>query len=319
MQSISRTPMQTVLSTINVGIWFAALIGGALLARYNLRMNRADRRAAARLAIGLTILTIAAWMVSAHHVMTAEAELQQTALAMASAIFMGTIVWLYYLAIEPYARRFWPDALLGWTRLLAGCVRDPRVGRDVLIGLLIGVAFMACETAQAILPQRLGYPAPQPRFGSWVSALASTSMVFTKWVNVVNGSLQSALFIVLFFVVLRLVVRRAWIAAVVGAAVITVLSDNGEVIKGSLVDLVTITAVIALATYAIFRHGLLVLVVALFADNVLTDIPLTLHTSAWWATASNLTLALFILIACFGYYAARAGQSVFAWGPTPTR
>ena len=241
---------------------------------------------------------------------TADVELQQTSLTMASAVFLGTIVWLYYLAIEPYARRFWPDALLGWTRLLAGRVRDPRVGRDVLIGLLIGVAFMACETAQAMLPQRFGYTAPQPRFGSWVPALASTSMVFTKWVNVLNSSLQSALFIMLFFVVLRLVIRRAWIAAVVGAAIITVLSDNGEAITGSRVDTVMIATIIALATYAIFRHGLLVLVVASFADNVLTSVPLTLHTAAWWATPSNLTLALFILIACFGYYAARAGQPI---------
>ena len=311
MPPASRTAMQTVMGTINVGVWLAALIGGAILARYNVRMNRADRRAAARLAIGLTILAIAAWIVSAHHVTTADVELQQTWLTMASAVFLGTIVWLYYLAIEPYARRFWPDALLGWTRLLAGRVRDPRVGRDVLIGLLIGVAFMACETAQAMLPQRFGYPAPQPRFGSWVPALASTSMVFTKWVNVLNSSLQSALFIMLFFVVLRLVIRRAWIAAVVGAAIITVLSDNGEAITGSRVDTVMIATIIALATYAIFRHGLLVLVVASFADNVLTSVPLTLHTTAWWATPSNLTLALFILIACFGYYAARAGQPIF--------
>ena len=70
--------MQTVMGTINVGVWLAALIGGAILARYNVRMNRADRRAAARLAIGLTILAIAAWIVSAHHVTTADVELQQT-------------------------------------------------------------------------------------------------------------------------------------------------------------------------------------------------------------------------------------------------
>src|SRR5207237_8308793 len=138
-----RRATQPRLGATTVGAWLAALFGGSILARYCGRMNRADRRAAARLAIGLTILAIAAWIVSAHDVPTADVELQQTSLTMASAVFLGTVVWLYYLAIEPYARRFWPDALLGWTRLLAGRVRDPPVGRDVLNGLHVGVAFMA--------------------------------------------------------------------------------------------------------------------------------------------------------------------------------
>ena len=146
--------------------------------------------------------------------MTADVELGQMWLATAVAVFLGTIVWVYYLAIEPYARRFWHHALLGWTRLLAGRVRDPRVGRDVLIGLMIAVGIMACETGQAMLPQRWGSTALQPRVGGSVAVLASTPMLLTRWAAVLNSSLQSAPFIMLFFVVLRLVVRRSWIAAV---------------------------------------------------------------------------------------------------------
>ena len=57
--------------------------------------------------------------------------------ALAFGAFNGGMMWIYYLAIEPYARRFWPDALLGWTRLLSGHIRDPRVGRELLIGLVL--------------------------------------------------------------------------------------------------------------------------------------------------------------------------------------
>jgi membrane-bound metal-dependent hydrolase YbcI (DUF457 family) len=35
------------------------------------------------------------------------------------------------------------------------------------------------------------------------------------------------------------------------------------------------------------------------------------RTSHWTATASNLTMALVIGLACFGFYAARAGQPLF--------
>ena len=30
------------------------------------------------------------------------------------------LLWSLYLALEPYGRRFWPDGLLGWTRLFSG-------------------------------------------------------------------------------------------------------------------------------------------------------------------------------------------------------
>ena len=50
------------------------------------------------------------------------------------------LLWLTYLGLEPYVRRFSPDSLIGWTRLVAGSWRDPRVGRDVMIGVAAGLA-----------------------------------------------------------------------------------------------------------------------------------------------------------------------------------
>ena len=35
-------------------------------------------------------------------------------------LFYASIVWLFYLALEPYVRRLWPELLIGWTRLLSG-------------------------------------------------------------------------------------------------------------------------------------------------------------------------------------------------------
>src|SRR6185295_7712614 len=104
--------------------------------------------------------------------------------------FLGVTVWVMYLAIEPYVRRFWPDGLLGWTRLLSGRLRDPRAGRDVLIGLTLAAGTMALETAQGLLPQRWGHPAPLPPFGNAVASIASASLVVPRWVSGLYGSLQ---------------------------------------------------------------------------------------------------------------------------------
>ena len=51
----------------------------------------------------------------------------------------GLFSWLAYISAEPYVRRWWPEALVSWARLLAGRGRDPLVGRDVLMGVGIGV------------------------------------------------------------------------------------------------------------------------------------------------------------------------------------
>jgi serine/threonine-protein kinase len=310
MQMLARTTGQTVLSAINIAVSLVALIGAALLARYNLHANRADRKGAARLGIGLVMLTTIAWLFGTHHVPAADIELRQLLLAIGFGTFLGVTVWVFYLAIEPYVRRFWPDGLLGWTRLLSGRLRDPRVGRDVLIGLVFSAALMALESIQ-MLPQRWGQTAPAPPFGNSVSPLASASYVVTRWVNILYNSLQSVLLIAMIFVVLRLVLRRGWLAALVGVVVLMALSDNGQALTGTWFDFAQIGLIFVVVTFGLFRFGLLPLTVAAFADNVATGIPLTLNLSAWWATPSLLTLALLIGLAAFGFYAARAGQPLF--------
>jgi len=53
------------------------------------------------------------------------------------------MTWILYLALEPIVRRRWPDSIISWSRLLAGRLRDPLVGRDILIGCLAGVLLAA--------------------------------------------------------------------------------------------------------------------------------------------------------------------------------
>ena len=305
MQPLARTTSQRVLTVINVAFSVVALVGGALLARYNLRANRADRKGAARLGIGLILLVTVAWIFGAHHVSAADVELRQFLLTAGFATFLGVTVWVLYLAIEPYVRRFWPNGLLGWTRLLSGRLRDPRVGRDVLIGLAFAVVLMAIETAQGLMPQRWGQTAPLPPFATNVP-LASASFVVVRWISVLYSSLQSVLLVAMIFIVLRLLLRRGWLAALVGVVVLSVLSDNGQAFTGTWFDFVLIPLIFVILTFGLFRFGLLAMTVAAFADNVATGLPLTLQLSAWWATPSMLSLALLIGLAAFGFYAARS-------------
>ena len=106
-----------------------------------------------------------AWLLRASHSSSVEGEVGLVFRAAGDLALLGVIFWTVYVALEPYVRRLWPDALLGWSRLLTGHVRDPRVGRGVLIGVAIGVALALIDVARATMIPALGFSAPLPRYG----------------------------------------------------------------------------------------------------------------------------------------------------------
>jgi len=74
----------------------------------------------------------AVWVLAAHHVPDVSQLVNTFSGYFGSTLMAAALLWVIYVALEPYVRRFWPDGILGWTRLMAGYMRDPRVGRDVL-------------------------------------------------------------------------------------------------------------------------------------------------------------------------------------------
>ncbi len=130
--------------------------------------------------------------------------------------------------------------------------------------------------------------------------------------HAVNGVFV-AMFTVLGFVLLRLIFRRTTLA--IGAfALMTVLFQSTGVLNASTAVWIAAAfqlCIVVIATTMVVRYGLLVTAVALGVGNMLEDIPLTLSLSHWTATTSNITLAVVLAIAFFGFYAARAGQPLF--------
>jgi hypothetical protein len=307
---VSRSTLEAIGSTFAALVWTLGLFAAVFIARHNLNANRADRKSAARLSVGLMIFRTIGWIAAAHHVGTLTTELNWFIGALITIVFEGATVWIVYLALEPYARRFWPDSLLGWSRFFSGRIRDPRVGRDVLIGLVFGAVTIALEAVHAWVAQALNTPL-QPPFGTTLAALSSAPRVLNGWATWGHEAMISTLFITLLFIVIRLVIPRPWMAAAVGIALITAISNNADAVSGGWVEFVFVFAVIAASTAVLFRYGLLALGIALFVDDVTTAVPMTPHLSAWWAGGSNLTMLALVAIAIFGFYASRAGQPLF--------
>jgi predicted Ser/Thr protein kinase len=307
-RSTARSALSAVVSLLIISLTIAAL----LLARYNVRSGRADRRAAARLALFVTVGYAVMFLVTAHHLGDVEAETNLFTRSFGRVLIFAGLLWVMYLALEPYVRRFWPDGILGWTRLLAGYVRDPRVGKDLLTGCVIGMILGLIEKCVDLLPPLIGYPARQPT-SSGIAALAGAAPTLDYVFDAATNGIAVSVFLVLGYVLLRLTLRRtslAIIAAVILLSIVQlpqVLNDDTAWWISALYQMTIVVA----ATTIVIRYGLLVTTVALTLVNTVANLPLTYSLSHWTATTSNLTIALALGLALFGFYASRAGQPLF--------
>jgi hypothetical protein len=202
------TSLQRVLRAGSLVVWLGALVAAAFLARRHVRSGRADRR-------------------------TVNTEVNQFFGGLGIALYLGGTLWVLYLALEPYARRLWPDGLLGWTRLFAGHVRDPRVGRDVLLGCLFGIVNSLIEAARLRLLPLTGRPMPDPTLGQDLSLLRGPEYIVRQLAGWFYRSLETAFFVALLFCGLRFVLRRDWLAGLAVILVVMAVGDNGQAILAS--------------------------------------------------------------------------------------
>jgi hypothetical protein len=168
-----------------------------------------------------------------------------------------------YLAIEPYGRPFWPDALRAWTGLWLGRLRDPRVGREMLIGTAFGGLSLLVVEVPKLLSGPLGWRMPQFPFGNALWVLETPSLVGFG-LNQISAGLQSAVYVAMVFLVLR----RPRAAMAVGVGVLLLIINNGQVVSGTWMERFNAVAFTFLITVVIHRVGLLATATFLFVENV---------------------------------------------------
>lgn len=194
---------------------------------------------------------------------------------------------------------------------MSGRVRDSRVGHDLLLGALLGAALLLAELGRAIVPLLFGARPMLPPFGDRVASLGRLAALPDSWMQSLYNGLQSALLIALLFVVMRLIVRRSWLAVTLVVALLMLLSNNGRFVSGGWTDFMFGLAVVAILSITVFRFGLLTLAVAIFVDGIVSTVPLSPSPSAWWAMPGNIALLMVAGLIAFGFYAARTGEPLF--------
>jgi len=290
-------------------VWYVVVLFSAgLVALRNIRLGRGDRKTALRFALYLGGVRML-WMLGAHHLpLSAELDLFNGHLAWA--LYRVGLVYVFYLALEPYARKIWPHMLVSWVRVMGGRFRDPLVGRDLLIGALYGTGFAMIMGVTGWIPELLGLRGYgfETRLWSWESlrglrqAVAAVAGVHT----------QSLLFIfigIMMFLALRLLLRRNWIAVVVFSALVMLLFNPGTgqpapYLIGLLIGML-------LFWFVLFRFGLLPIVLGSTVCDLLLTLPLTFNLTAWYGYVTLLTLLVTVGVAAWGFWTALAGRPLF--------
>ncbi len=283
---------------LTAGIYGGLMLGicvvSAWLARRNLLAGRGDRRGAFRLAVFVFLVHMALWMTQSHIV--SSSVLGMFLLALCTALFYGVILWTVYLALEPYVRRHWPRTLISWTRLLSGQWRDPIVGRDVLIGALLGTAWLLTGRIFDVIGGGFYDPAP-----TWTDQrlLGGTREAIGCWLARGPHHMRDGLLFFALLFLLRVILKRQWLAATVFILILTA----PLALPGSTPWLGISLGVIVygLAAIVVLRYGLLALTAA-FCVAGLIGSPLSLHTDAWYFGNVAFLYGSAIALAAWAFY-----------------
>jgi hypothetical protein len=298
-----QTTGQSVGGWIFLVVTSILLVGALWLAVRNFRAGRGDTRGALRLAAYGLIFGSLALIMDAHHVPTLR-ELGHLISAIGVGVFIAAVVWMLYVALEPYVRRRWPQILISWTRLFEGNARDPLVAGHILAGTALGVARSLFSDLKSLVDwQSRGVLNVDP---TTIKALDAAGLAgWLLWHMIVPVGISLAVFFSFFLV--RLVIRSTWAAAAVYVALVGAFSLAAP---DRLATLVLAVAVTSTGLWVMIRFGILPHTIMILVNFVANQAPLTSDLSAWYASKGLIVVALILALAVWSFRNALGGRKI---------
>ncbi|HWZ33558.1 MAG TPA: serine/threonine-protein kinase [Bryobacteraceae bacterium] len=285
-------PLRGHLKTVMLaGVVVVLLAIGPWLAWRNWKAGRSDRRGAFRLAHFIFWVQMLLWLLRGH--LNANlGTFGNFMVAIFTAVGWAAAMWTLYVALEPYARKYWPQALIAWAGVLSGRFRDPIVGRDVLFGLALGIVWTILDRITDFVAQARGIT---PNYGD-TAYLAGTRSTLGACVAQIPASIEVALVFFLIFFVLRTMLRNQWLAAVVFALLWTTINQFSARPAGAIIQGLGDLAIFSIAAFVIMRFGLLALIVGLAMIDLLSGLQIPSNPSLWYfADTLGVVLAMFAM------------------------
>ncbi len=283
--------------------YLVALLMAAVLARRNVRLGRSDRAGAKRVAVGTFAVGLAVWALEARYAWALPLWRSLLADGLRYALYNAALVWLLYVAVEPTVRRRWPGSLVSWTRLIAGRVRDPMVGRDALFGM----TFAAGAHVLWVAGQSLGAArAPQPLETVRLDMLLGWRPFAAWMVQNLIVSVTASLFAVVVVVGLRALLRHERLAEIGAVVVLALVIAAGTRLSGLSVAFAILGSAVLVV---LIRSGLLaVMVGSFFLSAGRPEVPVTSELGAWYGLPTLGWLIVAGCVAVFGLFVSLGGR-----------
>jgi hypothetical protein len=303
---------ERILSAAESVFTLLILLVAMFLARHNVRAGRGDVTGATRLAVVAFAAEMVAWLLTNPHSSSAGREISRLFSQVGEALFSGGVLFVMYLAAEPAMRHYWPDSLLGSTRLLRGRIIDARVGRDLLIGLTAGAVIQLVLWARDPITFALGaqyqsFSVGNPDFLSGLNYVLALILVHAGF-----QSMFAAMWCILGIVGLKRLLKRMWLVGIVATVLLTLVIGRNLFldVKGiPWLNLLTAALVVGVIVLLAIRTGLLATAAALLATNVYSAMPWTLDTSSWFFPQTALALGALTALAAMAGYAMLSGAA----------
>jgi hypothetical protein len=299
----SLTPRKIAMLAIDA----CALVSGFWLARRNWKLRRGDRQGARRLMVAFFAFSMITWMLRSHFTRDLAIEYERLISGVSAYAYYSLFVALLYFAFEPFLRRHWPERLIAWSRLIAGRVLDPLVGREVLLGVAAGLVALLLGRVQWLAATAAG-SALDPTDAN-VSMLRSPRILFSALGSSGSIGFQGALMCLGILVFARSALKKPWLGNIAWALVwMTLYPSEGR--SGILwIDVPFGIAAAVLVYFLIARSGLVALVSACAVYMMCIDTPATLDFDVWYSSAALVSGIAILLLAVTAAVAATRSRA----------
>lgn len=285
-------------------LFLIVVLAAAPLTLRHLREGRADRKGAFRLGMFFFVTSLTSWVLGSTHVPHAGLELRHFLNGLMLSTWSGMSMWLFYLALEPYARRLWPQALITWSRLLRGRATDPALGRDLLIGGAFFSVWIVMSTVKRLADDTLGLPYdPRPELS--LASLSGERFLMAHMLFILSKAVGDAVFFLFQLLLLRVLLRKGWLAIAVFTIVWSLVWSMGRAPTAWFIAPPVFVSIGILLT----RYGLIASIVPLFCLYVIFFVPMTPDTSVWYWDTSFYAILAVVALGAYAFWVSMGRRS----------
>src|SRR5262249_47794013 len=223
-------------------------------------------------------------------------EFERLSLVVSILLTSSLLAAALYVALEPFVRRRWPTSLISWSRLMAGGLSGPLVGRDVLVGATASIVGTAVY--HSLIVTTPGFRGERS-FAMPVSIFMGERHLLSSLIQLVPDALTGAMVLALLYSLLVMLVRRTWIAAPVFLGILAALTLLQ--VRVGPIEFFVLLISLALWVVVFVRFGLLSLTAYLLVDRMMLGLPLA-FTGDWrseFAVASLFATGAILMLAAY--------------------